>query len=238
MKNKIQLIIQSKGGVGKSFLTYNFSLKHEQDESTYFADCDASVKTSTHQLKHLHNREPSRAGSLNLLDSRAMLDRQLLFENLQEISELNRSNTFIDFGASESEQLPALMSMDYTIYEFKEIEKELDVEFIFNIVIAGGGAYYASISYMQKMVNIIQGHCKINLYLNEFTFQNNKELIDEILVYSKDKKNNINAVKFFGDYDLTASPHKKILSYIAQGRGMEAYKFVERIKIIKEINKL
>ena len=238
MKNKIQLLIQSKGGVGKSFLTYLISLKHENDETTYFADCDASVKTTTHQLKFLHGREPNRAGSLNLLDNRKMLDRQLLFENLQEISELNRANTFIDFGASESEQLPALISMDYTIHEFKEIEKELDVEIIFNIVIAGGGAYNASISYMQIMANIIHNQFKINLYLNEFTFQNNKELIEEVVVYSKDKKNNINAIKFFGDFDLTTSPHKKILSYIAQGRGMEAYKYIELIKIKKEINKL
>jgi len=238
MKNKIQLLIQSKGGVGKSFLTYLIALKSENNETTYFADCDASVKTTTQQLKFLHGQEPNRAGSLNLLDNRAMLDRQLLFENLQEITDLNRANTFIDFGASESEQLPSLMSLDYTIHEFKEIEKELNVDIVFNIVIAGGGAYNACTTYMQKMVNIIEGQFEVNLYLNEYTFQNNKDLTEEILLFSKDKKNKINAIKFFGDFDLTTSPHKKILSYIAQGRGMEAYVFIEKIKIIKELNKL
>lgn len=48
---------------------------------------------------------------------------------------------FLDFGAPESEQFTSLFSKDYTIEEFKQIADELDVEFIFNIVVAGGSSY-------------------------------------------------------------------------------------------------
>lgn len=36
--------IQSKGGVGKSFLTALLALKYESDPSVYFVDLDSSVK--------------------------------------------------------------------------------------------------------------------------------------------------------------------------------------------------
>jgi hypothetical protein len=37
---------------------------------------------------------------------------------------------------------------------------------------------------------------------------------------------------------LTTAPHKNILESIGKGRGMDAFGFIEKIKILKELNKL
>jgi len=42
--------IQSKGGSGKSMLTYLQALKHEKNEKAAFVDLDSSTQTSTRQL--------------------------------------------------------------------------------------------------------------------------------------------------------------------------------------------
>ena len=44
--------------------------------------------------------------------------------------------------------------------------------------------------------------------------------------------------QLFGDFDTDAAPHKNILSYISEGKGMNAYVFIEKIKIQKELQKL
>jgi len=132
---KMNFILQSKGGSGKSMLAYLLALKNEDNPLTYFIDFDSSVKSSTQQLKFLQGRTPARFAKMNLLDERGKIDRQRLFENLQILAQKPYEEFFLDFGAPESEQFTSLFSKDYTIEEFKQIADELDVEFIFNIVV-------------------------------------------------------------------------------------------------------
>lgn len=232
----IHFILQSKGGTGKSMLTYLLALKNENNLQTYFIDFDSSVKSSTQQLKFLQGKTPPRFARLNLLDERGKIDRQLLFENLQILVQKDYEEFYLDFGAPESEQFTSLFSKDYTIDEFKQIEQELNAEFIFNIVIAGGSSYLASTNYLHTIVQLNEQNFNINIYVNEFTFQNYKPLIAEVENYAK--ANSICCVKYFGDFDIEADPHKRILQNIADGRGMEAHVFVQGIKIQKELKKL
>ncbi len=237
MKN-FHFNLQAKGGVGKSMLTYLQSLKYELNNNTLFIDLDSSVSSSRQQLKFLQGKKPMRFGAIKLLDSNEKIDRQLLFENLLQLSQKAYEDIYLDFGAPESDQLPSLFSKDYTTSDFKQIEEELNAKFIFNIVIAGGGAYEACTNYLHKLVTLINGHFEINICVNQSTFSNHSHLIDELISYAVVKQNKINAVKLFGDFDITTSPHKNILSYIEKGRGMEAYQFIEKIKILKELDKI
>ena len=236
MKN-FHFIIQAKGGCGKSMYTYLQALKNENNQRSYFVDTDSSVKTSSTQLKFLYGKSPQRFGTMNLLDDRDRLDRQLLFQNLLELSQMDYDDFYLDFGAPESDQLPSLLSKDYTIDEFKQIQDELNAHFTLHVIIAGGGAYTACTNFLQKIVTIVRGILEINVLVNQSTL-NHSYLLDEITTFIKDKKNGINSLKVFGDFDITTAPHKKILSYIEQGRGMDAYVFIEKIKIIKELNKI
>jgi hypothetical protein len=228
--------LQSKGGVGKSMLTYLLALKNEDNEQSYFVDFDSSVKSSTQQLKFLQGRPPPRFAQRNLLDERGKIDRQRLFENLQTLVQKEYKDFYLDFGAPESEQFSSLFSKDYSVEEFKQIEQELNGEFIFNIVVAGGSSYLPSTHYLHNIVQLNKQNFCINIFVNEFTFQKNQPLFVEIENYAKD--NNIHAVKYFGDFDTEAAPHQNILKNIAEGRGMDAYIFIEKIKIQKELKKL
>ena len=103
---------------------------------------------------------------------------------------------------------------------------------------AGGGAYEACTKYLQKIVELVNGVFEVNIYINHATFLNYQPLIEEVEAYAAIKKNKINSVKLFGDFDNTTAPHKNILSIIEKGKGIESYVFVEKIKILKELSKI
>lgn len=230
--------IQSKGGVGKSMLTYLQALKNQANDKSMFIDFDSSVQSSTQQLQFLRGKTPPRFATMSLFDEREKLDRQLLFENLLELSQKEYEAFYLDFGAPESEQLPSLFSSDYSIQEFKDIEEELNARFIFNVVVAGGTAYQPGVAYLQKIVQLTEGLFGMNIYLNESTFYGNRQLVEEIKIYAAKNAALINTVKLFGDFDVTTAPHKNILRKISEGKGMNAFAFIERIKILKEIAKV
>ena len=229
--------LQSKGGVGKSMLTYLLALKNETNEQSYFSDVDSSAKSSTQQLKFLQGKTPPRFAAINLLDARNKIDRQLLFDNLLLLVQKDYRDYYLDLGAPESTEFPSLFSSDYTIDEFKQIADELNAEFIFNIIIAGGSSYEACTNYLQTIVELVKGSFEINVYVNEATFVN-KENIREVYQYAGMNEGFIHSVKRFGDFDNTTSPHKNILKKVEEGKGLSAYAYVERINILREINKV
>lgn len=230
--------IQSKGGAGKSMLTYLQALKHQDDQRVFFVDFDSSSRLSTQQLQFLQGKTPPRFAQMGLLDAKDKLDRQLLFENLLELSQKDYDEFYLDFGAPESDQLPALFDKDYTIGEFKTIQDELNAQFIFNIVIAGGSAYRVCTNYLQRITRLVNGVFPVNIYVNQNSFSGMAGLIDELRIYASLSENNISSLKLFGDFDVTADPHKRILRKISEGKGMETYAFVEKINIQREISKI
>ncbi len=234
---KFYFNLQSKGGVGKSFLTALLALKYENDSTVYFVDLDSSVKTSSQQLKFLQGKTPARFAEMNLLDHRNKIDRQLLFENLNILSSKDYQEFYLDFGAPESAEFPSLFSTDYSVEDFKQIEKELNAEFILNIIIAGGNSYVACTTYLERIVEFVNGAFKINIYVNEATFIN-RNMIQELVTFAELNKKIVNEIKLFGDFDSTTSPHKNILKKMEDGKGLQSYAFVERIKILKEIAKV
>jgi hypothetical protein len=235
---KFYFNIQAKGGAGKSMLTYLQALHEQGNHRSYFVDFDSSIKSSHQQLKFLQGKTPPRFAMMSLLDINERLDRQLLFENLFELSQKDYDNFYLDFGAPESDQLPALFSKDYTTQEFKQVADELNAAFIFNIVIAGGSSYEPCTDYLQRVVTLINGTFEVNMYVNQTTFAGSPELIGELKAFGNVQGNNIQSVKQFGGFDVTTAPHKSILQKIREGKGMEAYAFIEKIKIQKEISKL
>lgn len=230
--------IQAKGGSGKSMLTYLLALKHESNHRAYFIDLDSSVRTSLQQLEFLKGKRPARFATIDLLDSRAKIDRQMLFENLQEQSQKDYDSFYLDFGAPESDQFPSLFSKDYSIEEFKEIQDELNSKFVFNIIIAGGSAYKACTRYLENICSLVNGAFETNIFINQTTFSNHPGLIAELNAFAALEENHIHSIKLFGDFDSSTAPHKNILRKIELGQGMASYAFVEKIKINKELAKL
>lgn len=211
------LIIQAKGGVGKSFLTYLIAVKHEDDNRRTFIDVDSSTKTSTAQLRFLAQKE-KRLAEIDLLDGYRKIARDRLFDSLQQLSELENDIFYLDFGAPESEQIPALLTIDLNQEELKEFEQYLDSAFVFHIVVAGGTAYTACIDYLLKIYQAVGSSFRLVAWLNANTFQTFPQQKDELLDVAA--RCNI-PVESFGDIEPNTELAHKIIRTIERGEGRE-----------------
>ncbi|GLU56497.1 hypothetical protein Dfri01_59580 [Dyadobacter frigoris] len=211
---KFNFIIQSKGGAGKSFFTYLLGIKHEQNKETLFIDVDGSTSTSTNQLKFLEDQK--RIGVIDLLDSQDRIARDRLFGSIEEIAELSYSNYILDFGAPESEQLPALFSRDVNQQELKGFAEFLNSEFIFHVIIAGGTAYGACMQYLTDIVRVVGEEFKIVVWMNENTLLNYPKQVEQIL----EAANALGLdVERFGDVLSGSVFDTKLSTIIQQGLG-------------------
>lgn len=235
----IFLNIQSKGGAGKSMLTYLQALKHQENDQVAFVDLDSSTQTSAKQLKFIADNSPERMLQIDIFDSFKKIEREKLFQIFEALNAYNYKEIFIDFGAPESEQLPGLFSIDFSVDEFKQFEKELNVKFVFNVVIAGGTAYYSSFLYLQRITELIDGKFDVYAYLNELTFVNYQVLIDEVRNWAKQTKSLLKGVRLFGAINVDRSSGQQITENIKEGRGITDYtSFASRTIIKREIAKV
>jgi len=231
--------IQSKGGAGKSMLTYLQALKHEKNEKTAFVDLDSSTQTSTRQLAFLTSQEANRLFSVDIFDNLKKIEREKLYDVLQAFNSQSFEEVYIDFGAPESEQLPSLFSLDFTIEEFKEFEKELKAKFVFNVILCGGTSYASTFEYLKKLTEIVKGKFEIVMYLNELTFQNYNLLIDELNEFAKKAKGYIYKVVRFGDIHVDRNSGQIVTENIRNGMGFSSYhSFAARTIIKREIAKV
>ena len=146
---------------------------------------------------------------------------------------------YIDFGAPESEQLPSLFSLDFTIEEFKEFEKELKAKFVFNVILCGGTSYASTFEYLKKLTEIVKGKFEIVMYLNELTFLNYNLLIDELNEFAKKANGCISKVVRFGDIHVDRNSGQIITENIRKGMGFSSYNsFAARAIIKREISKV
>jgi hypothetical protein len=224
---QLNFIVQAKGGVGKSLLTYLFGLTKQSDELNLFVDVDSSTKTSTRQLTYLGE---DRTETLSLLNEKEVLVRDKFITYLESLTETSFKNIYFDFGAPESEQFPALIERDLP---FKEFLDELDFQAHFHIVVGGGGAYTPSVEYLQKMLKALNHQFEITIWQSITTFNN-------FPILSKELQNNCDKLKIrlcqFGDFDPSSNLGSQILDGIRKGFGINNYQTGARIKLKKELN--
>ncbi|OZI07703.1 hypothetical protein BWI93_13125 [Siphonobacter sp. BAB-5385] len=89
----IHCILQSKGGVGKSLLTWFLAQKHQEDTSTVFIDLDNSTATSSLRLSSIVGAD--RIKSFAILDSEKKLDREKILELFEVIAQSKKYETSI-----------------------------------------------------------------------------------------------------------------------------------------------
>lgn len=230
--------VQSKGGAGKSMLTYLQALKMELSTNTGFIDLDSATHTSSGQLRFI-NKETTRLFEVDILDEIKKIEREKLFSVLEMANEMDFENVIIDFGAAESEQLLRLLSMDFTLEEFKEFEGTLSAVFIFNVVVSGGTSYVACFDYLKKLVQILDGRMQIRVYANEFTFKNQRGLIEELEDFANRSLNAVECVVPFGNLFPERVSGVQIIENMKAGKGKEGFtSFAAKIIVRKEIAKL
>ncbi len=223
--------IQSKGGAGKSMLTYLQALKHEQNPDVAFVNLDSSTKTSVTQLNFI--AKLGRLIKTDIYDRTKKLDRDRFITVLEGLAQLEIADFYIDFGAPESEQLPGLFTIDYSIEEFKEMEHELEAKFIFNVIMAGGPAYEPCFAYLRQLTEVINGRFEINAFINLYTFRNYEKLVDDLETFIKATDGLIKNTIRFGDFYPDRLAGTTLFNNVRDGKGGEACKGLSLKHILK-----
>jgi hypothetical protein len=224
---QLHFIVQAKGGVGKSMLTYLLGLAKDDDKNqSLFVDVDSSTQTSTRQLKFLGE---NRMETLSLLNDKEVLVRDNLVSYLESIVNLPFNNVFFDFGAPESEQVPALIDRDLPLKEFME---ELGFNAHFHLVIGGGGAYKSSVDYMKKILKSLNGDFDVTIWKSITTFNNFQNLAEELS--ENCKKMNL-PLRKFADFDPSSNLGSQILDGVRKGYSLSDYQTGARLRLKKEL---
>ncbi len=230
--------IQSKGGAGKSMLTYLQALKNENNEKTLFVDLDNSTKTSLKQLQFLSVKK--RIAEVSINDNKRRIDREKLFDVIEKLAALEPFETiFIDFGAPESQQFPSLFNLDFSAGELKDFETALDAKFVFNVIVAGGASYVSCMEFTHEVSESLKGLFDVNIWLNEYSFTNYESLIDEVKQYADANKEVITSVRVFGNIETDRSSGQNIIQSAKSGRGNDGFVgFATRAVIKRELAKV
>ncbi|HAO05686.1 MAG TPA: hypothetical protein DCQ50_01620 [Chryseobacterium sp.] len=230
--------VQSKGGAGKSMLTYLQALKHEENTKTAFIDLDSATCTSLQQLKFIGVQE-NRLFKVDILDFHKKIEREKLFTVIEKACAMPFEKYFIDFGAAESEQLARLLSLDFTSAEFKEFEKEQNARFVFNVVIAGGTSYVACFEYLKNLLELVGSNFEMRVYANDFMFKGQQFLLEELKRFIASTKGLIKSVIQFGNFFPERVSGTQIIETMKMGKGKEGLSsFSTKIIIRKELAKI
>jgi hypothetical protein len=176
---------------------------------------------------------------VDIFDQLKKIEREKLVDVFEALKATDFENIYVDFGAAESEQFPKLFNIDFTLDEFKGFENEMEMQFVFNVVLAGGTSYQSSFTYLKRIAESLKGKFEVYAYVNEFTFRNYAPLIDEVRTFVKNTRGLIKGVKPFGDIYVDRNSGLAITENIKEGRGMaDYYSFTSRTVIKREMAKI
>lgn len=166
MKKQVIFVAQSKGGTGKSFITW-FVAKNKKDDQTAFVDLDKSTRTST-RLRNIVGEK--RVLELSIIDENHKLDREMFLNLFEKISKAKTNEWYVDLGAPESDELKSFFQNEVPAEELKEILDEINVDLKIWVIIAGEDAFNASIQYYKDLKSLTGDFIKIQAVKNEGTF--------------------------------------------------------------------
>jgi hypothetical protein len=216
--------IQGKGGAGKSFLTYLLAIKNYHDKNVLFIDADFNSQTSsTQNLRFiLPKNDKDRVVFFNILDGQKNIERKLFMKMLKRFGEndFDFERVFIDFGTLESDQFLELFITLFEPGALKDLEKEFNLKFIFQVVLAGNTNYLACMSYLQKVQQIFGEYHDIIIYPNLEKFSNSDKQLEQLKVYAERFKL---PCKPFGDFGKGSETETDVRLMTQQGKYLDDF---------------
>jgi hypothetical protein len=226
----IHLILQAKGGVGKSLFTW-FVAHVEKETKTSFIDLDESTHTSANRLESIVGNK--RIRHVEILNDSKRLEREKIIGLFESLSRAQSPNIYIDFGASESEEFKKLLEFDIPsdILKDEMIRMELDLRIF--VVIAGRDAFISCFNYFQLLSQQLSEHFKTVILLNEGTFGSSEAF--EII---KAKLSSATLeYKCFGKLGESESG-KDVIKMLTDGKGEESLNLMGRITFKKALEQV
>jgi hypothetical protein len=229
MKN-VHLILQAKGGVGKSLFTW-FVAQAEKDTKTSFIDLDESTQTSFNRLEYIVGNK--RIRHFQILNDSKRMEREKIIGLFESLSKAQSPNIYIDFGASESEEFKKLLSLDIPAEFLKAELIQMDIQLNFFIILAGRDAFISSYQYFEVLFEQIDGAFPYCVLLNEGTFGGQDALND---VKSELQTKQIN-FKAFGNLGESESG-KDVIKLLTDGKSEDSLNLMGRIAFKKALEQV
>jgi len=164
-RKKNVLILQSKGGAGKSYFTQLLALyAQSRNRKTHFIDADNSSASTTKYFEKIKDRKGNLLlyKNVNLLSSDNRIDRSKLDYLMEDLS--RHAPCVVDFGAASSDQMMHWMKDN----DYVEMIKELDVAIF--LIMAGGNSILECVEFYNEMAKIpkLKESGMVNVVANEF----------------------------------------------------------------------
>ncbi len=165
MLKKLHFILQSKGGVGKSFLVWLLAHREAQNEAVLFIDLDHSTQTTHTRLARVVGED--RVTHYSLLDEHKKIEREEFLNMLQAFSQAEGFDTlYLDFGAPESEEFLKFLQYELSADILGEAAGMLGLSLTFNVVLAGNDTVSACVKYARTLTGLLRGEFQVNWFLN------------------------------------------------------------------------
>lgn len=164
---KVNLILQSKGGVGKSLFLW-FVAQAERENPTAFIDLDESTQTTSARLGSVVGQ--ARVKHFKILNENKKLEREKILNLFESLSQSKTDKWFIDFGAPESEEFRKLLEFDVPADVLATELKSMGIDMSIFIVVAGKDALVTCLNYYHAFQKIVGGAIPVLALMNEGTF--------------------------------------------------------------------
>ena len=225
---QINLIVQSKGGVGKSLLLW-FIAQIEKDNKSIFIDLDESTQTSSNRLEFLGE---GRVKAIKILDANKKLEREKILDLFETLSKTKATEFFIDFGAPESQELLKVFTHDIDAQTLAEALTEMGVKLRIFVVIAGRDALRSCMDYYTNLHTSLDGKITVFPLINEGTLGG----IEKIEELKTQLENKLPYYPFGGLGE--AESGKSVINIISTKKSPETLNFTARLAYKKGIKQV
>lgn len=164
---QVNLVLQSKGGVGKSLLIW-FVAQLEKESKSAFIDLDESTQTSSLRLGKIIGE--NRVRHFKILNENKKLEREKILNLFEVIAETKTDKWYIDFGASESDEFKRLLIFDISANSLFNELQNMGIELRVFVIIAGRDALASCANYYHHLKTLIGEDISCLALMNEGTF--------------------------------------------------------------------
>lgn len=165
---QVKFILQGKGGVGKSLLTWLVYEKQRENPDAVFLDIDSATKTSFLRLPE------SAVRHFDILKGeKEITDKTIFFRLFEAIAKSDKSHFYCDLGATESSEFEKLLRLE-SMAQPEKLRKLLSresIELSLWVVVAGSDALTACIKFLTTLTESNKGIFPIRIYLSAGRFK-------------------------------------------------------------------
>lgn len=174
-KKQVSVFLQSKGGVGKSWVSFFKMLNEKQNEKNLAVVLlDSSQKANQNYDRHVKVLGEENVRVWNIYNQANEYKKSHFFNVFEGIAELKQSYVILDVGAPESNVLREAIEHDAEVNaeNLKFLSDELNLDITFNVVVSGADDNVnENIDFFNALNQNMEGYLKVNCLINDHSFK-------------------------------------------------------------------